>query len=128
MYDSQPRSNNTIIYMLVIAVAVAAYLFAKNESIKTVIPVPASQPIVAPAINPVQPVQVQPQVQPVQPVYSVPTVDVQPTIDAYYAQATAQSQPIVDTNRGGFEAVEPTPIGDTGAHDPGRTDKRNPSP
>jgi hypothetical protein len=54
-------------------------------------------------------------------VYVEPTVDVMPTVQAFYAQPTPES-------RGGWEAIEPTPEGEIGVHDPGRSDKRRSSP
>jgi hypothetical protein len=73
-------------------------------------PTPASYAVPSPA-----PVYI------VEPVYMEPTVDVMPTVQAFYAQPTAES-------RGGFEAPTVDTGSEVGSHDPGRDDKRRSSP
>lgn len=118
-YYAPRRSSSPTILLLVFVAVLTYFLIQSNKDPVVVQPVrPTSYAV--PTTVFVQPVFIQPVVQPTTDPY------IQVTVDAYYAQPPViLATPAVE-NRGGWEA--PTPEGEKGVHNPGRTDKRRSLP
>lgn len=113
------KDLNTLILLIIVALIAYAFGQARADPIVTVSAVTA-----APAIIQDQPPVIIVPVTPIPPLNQHTPLSIEATWTPFYVAPTNPPLPTDIPARGGFEA--PTPAGDIGVHNPGRTDQRSP--